>query len=109
MKKLIVAAIILMATTVAWADMKEDVFKYLQVADISHIKETEPGTSLGVTTMDINDFKMSAQEFFRNNENYFVLQPWTSVSNSFCIAFTDLKTIYAMCVDGKIIVLKEVK
>lgn len=108
MKKLIVAAIILMAT-VCWADTKEDVFKYLEIVDISHIKEAEPGTSIGLAIKNMDDFKMSAQEFFKNNDSYFVLQPWTPVDNSFCIAFTDLKTIYAMCVDGKIIVLKEVK
>jgi len=105
MKKLIVVAMILMAT-ICWADTKQDIFTGLEIADISTIAKAEPGTIIGITTMEPYYFKNAVNAFFK--DKYLVLKSWTIVDTSHCIAFTDTKTIYAMCVDNKIVVLKSI-
>ena len=106
MKKLIITIMIL-TSTICWADTKDDVFNSLGILDISVVAKAAPGTKIGLTDKETSEFKKATDTFFK--DNYLIVKSWTPVDTSSCIAFTDMKTIYAMCLDGKIVVLKEIK
>ena len=106
MKKLIIAIMILTAT-ICWADTKDDIFNGLGIFDISVISKAGPGIKIGITTLGTDKFKKAVDELFNNK--YQIVKSWTIVGTSTCIAFTDMKDIYAMCVDNKLVVLREIK
>lgn len=107
MKKLIVIAMILMAS-VCYADMKDDIFKLTNTTDVTNLKE-DPGNNIfGITKSSQSEFFMSVKEYFMMNDG-FIIKDWTPVDNSYCVAFTDRSKVYAMCLEGQIVVMKEIK
>lgn len=106
MKKLIVAAIIFMAT-VCYADVKEDLFHCVHAIDVTNIHKLDSGVSLGFTPLSVEELKIVINNFLKN-EKYSVVDDWTKMRGSDCKGFLYRDNLFALCVNENIIVLKEV-
>ena len=108
MKKLIVIVSIFLATT-CLADMPEELFKFTNTVDVTAFRNGSPDNYKFGITKDNERFRNGVNEYFKSGESYFIIQDWDAVDNSYCCAVTDQKTIYAVCIDGKIVIIKEIK
>lgn len=110
MKKLIVVAIILVAS-ICQADVKYDLFEHLKVTDMSHIEVSDPDAMLGMTRYTVKKAKKATMEFINSNDSYILLQDWNYVEGrSYCTGFLKSGRFYAFCIDKtQIVVLKEIK
>jgi hypothetical protein len=109
MRKLIVIAIILLAAT-CWADMPTEIFKMTNTIDVSSLKKDNPDNDKFGITKSTADFKKGVTEYFDTKKDFFVVKDWELVGDSsYCMAATNLIAIFAICIDDRTVVIKEIK
>lgn len=104
MKKLIVAAIILIAS-MCQAGVKEDIFKYIDIIDITKIGGNDSETSFGISIVDVTELKILFNKFIESNYNYVVVHPWNIYNGKECVCFINIKSgkVYLLMVDGRLV------
>ena len=108
MKKLIIIAAALLAVN-CWAGMPEELFKVTHTFDITVLDRDNTGDIFGAT-MDAEYFKTKTTEYFIAKENSVILKEWVATSDtSSCMAVMSSGTIYVICVEGKTVIIKEIK
>lgn len=108
MKKLIVILATLLAVN-CWAGMPEELFKLTNTFDITALDTANSGDIFGATR-DAEQFKAKTTEYFLTTNNSVVIKEWTATSDtSACTAVMSSGTIYVICIEGKTVIIKEIK
>ena len=108
MKKIIVIFMLLMAAT-CYAGIVEDIFESTSTVDITKFKAVKDNSIYGITSLQASEFIILTKKVIDNNKDYQILQHFTEVNGSVCIAMIDSDKIYAMCLHGVTVLVREIK
>lgn len=108
MKKLIVILATLL-TVNCWAGMPEELFKLTNTLDITALDTANSGDIFGATR-DAEQFKVKTTEYFLTTKKSTIIKHWTQENATIaCTAVIYSGTVYFICIEDKIVVIKEIK
>ena len=112
MKKFTLSIVFLamMIPVLCQADVISELFKKTGTVDVSEYKRKfNDDKYYGITALSYDYFIKNTNKFFANNENCVVVKDWEKNGESYCIAFIGGSKLYATCLHGITVVVKEIK